>query len=128
MDEETLACLYSGASAFIYPSLYEGFGLPVLEAMACGCPVICSHAASLPEVAGDAALFIDPAEPDDLSCKIEQVVQDTTLRSTLIGKGLQRAHGFSWQQTALQTLDVFKNISEEYGSNRTSARKMVLNT
>jgi glycosyltransferase involved in cell wall biosynthesis len=116
LDEETLACLYSGASAFIYPSLYEGFGLPVLEAMACGCPVICSHAASLPEVAGDAALFIDPAEPDDLACKIEQVLQDTGLRSVLIEKGLQRAQGFSWQKTAAQTLDIFSRVSEEAGT------------
>jgi glycosyltransferase involved in cell wall biosynthesis len=116
VDEETLACLYSGASAFIYPSLYEGFGLPVLEAMACGCPVICSHAASLPEVAGNAALFIDPAEPDDLACKIDQVLQDTGLRSVLTEKGLQRAQGFSWQKTALQTLAVFSRVSEEAGT------------
>jgi glycosyltransferase involved in cell wall biosynthesis len=116
VDEETLACLYSGASAFVYPSLYEGFGLPVLEAMACGCPVICSHAASLPEVAGDAALFINPADPDDLACKIDRVLQDTALRSVLIENGLQRAQCFSWQKTAAQTLELFSRVSEEAGT------------
>ena len=126
VDEETLACLYSGASAFIYPSLYEGFGLPVLEAMACGCPVICSHVASLPEVAGDAALFIDPLDPDDLAHKIDQVLEDTVLRTMLVEKGLQRAKVFSWQKTAAQTLDVFKNVIAAYSSARkTSSRKNI---
>ena len=71
VDDETLACLYSGASAFVYPSLYEGFGLPILEAMACGCPVICSDVASMPEVAGDAAIRIDPASAEDLAAAID---------------------------------------------------------
>ena len=126
VHEETLACLYSGASAFIYPSLYEGFGLPVLEAMACGCPVICSHVASLPEVAGDAALFIDPIDPVDLAHKIDQVLEDTALRTILVEKGLQRAKVFSWQKTAAQTLDVFKNVLAAYSSARkTTSRKSI---
>ena len=67
IDEETLACLYGGASAFVYPSVYEGFGLPVLEAMACGCPVLCTNCASLPEVAGDAAVLHRSLRPGDSS-------------------------------------------------------------
>ena len=97
VDEETLACLYSSALALVFPSLYEGFGLPVLEAMACGCPVICSNAASLPEVAGGAALLIDPFQVEDLALAMDKVVSDCTLREDLIRKGLLRSAQFSWE-------------------------------
>jgi len=111
VDEESLACLYSNALALVFPSLYEGFGLPVLEAMACGCPVICSNAASLPEVAGDAALFIDPYEVDGLASAIDKLVDDSTLRIDLIHKGFERVAQFSWKRAAEETLDVFRKVA-----------------
>lgn len=111
VDEESLACLYSNASALIFPSLYEGFGLPVLEAMACGCPVICSDVASLPEVAGDAALFIDPYDVDGLATAIDKLVEDSTFRIDLIRKGFERVAQFSWQRAAEETLDVFRKVA-----------------
>jgi glycosyltransferase involved in cell wall biosynthesis len=111
-DEETLACLYGGASAFVYPSLYEGFGLPVIEAMACGSPVICSNRSSLPEVAGDAAIMIDPGDPEALAHSLDAVLQDSVARDNLVAAGLQRAKLFSWKNTALRTLDVFGRVSE----------------
>jgi alpha-1,3-rhamnosyl/mannosyltransferase len=108
VDEHSLACLYSGALALIYPSKYEGFGLPVLEAMACGCPVICSNAASLPEVAGGAAVYIDPQDATSLVQAIEQVVFDHSKRESLQAKGLQQASLFSWRSTAQKTVEVFE--------------------
>ncbi len=110
VDDETLACLYSGARALIYPSLYEGFGLPVLEAMACGCPVICSHAASLPEAAGDAGLLIDPHDPEDLARAMDRISHDPDLRQTMAKKGLEWAGRFSWRKTARETLSVFDDL------------------
>ena len=117
LDEETLACLYSGARALVYPSLYEGFGLPVLEAMACGCPVLCSNTSSLPEVAGTAALFVEHDDPDYLARKIDRIIQDSEGRNVLVEKGLQRAALFSWEKTATKTLDVFKQVYEESRTN-----------
>lgn len=114
VDDDTLAALYSGARGFIYPSLYEGFGLPVLEAMASGCPVICSNAASLPEVAGDAALLVDPHAPADLAAAMERVAQDDAVRRQLIAEGLSRAKEFSWARTAKKTLTVFEKAIAEY--------------
>jgi len=111
VDEESLTCLYSNALALVFPSLYEGFGLPVLEAMACGCSVICPDAASLPEVAGDAALFIDPSEVDGLAAAIDKLVDDSTLRIDLIHKGFERVAQFSWKRTAEETLDVFRKVA-----------------
>ncbi len=113
VDEESLACLYSNALALVFPSLYEGFGLPVLEAMACGCPVICSDAASLPEVAGNAALLIDPYGFEDLAVAIDKVVCDSALRMDLIQKGFERAGQFSWERTAKQTLEVFRSVADQ---------------
>ena len=116
MDDETLACLYSGAVALAYPSVYEGFGLPILEAMACGCPVICSNVASMPEVAGDAAVLFDPRNADDLAMAIDHVAGDTDARRRLIQKGFDRAASFTWRQTAERTLDVFSRVAEEAGT------------
>jgi len=113
VDDETLANLYSGASAFVYPSIYEGFGLPILEAMACGCPVICSKAASMPEVAGDSAIQIDPANPDDLAAAIDRIMSDAELRRRLIEKGFSRTGQFSWRKTAVSTSAVFEKIISE---------------
>ncbi len=111
VDDETLACLYSGASAFVYPSLYEGFGLPILEAMACGCPVICSDVASMPEVAGDAAIRIDPGSIGDLTEAIDLLTKDQNARQRLIAGGFARAAEFTWKRTAEKTLEVFQKIA-----------------
>ncbi len=108
--DDVLACLYSGAQAFVYPSLYEGFGLPVVEAMACGCPVICSKRASLPEVAGDAALYCDPLKPEQLAYLIDRVLEDSNLRQSLTIAGLKRSKEFNWDITARETVRVFRKI------------------
>jgi alpha-1,3-rhamnosyl/mannosyltransferase len=111
VDDETLACLYAGASALVYPSFYEGFGLPVLEAMACGCPVVCSNCSSLPEVAGDAAMLIDPKDPEALAHSIDKVLHDSGLREHLVAEGLRRSSLFSWRKTAMETLKIFECVS-----------------
>ena len=103
-----LPWLYCGATCFIYPSLYEGFGMPPLEAMACGTPVITSNTSSLPEVAGDAAILIDPQSEEELASAISQIVSDPALRQTMSNKGLDRAQVFSWEQIAKDTLEVYK--------------------
>lgn len=111
VPDPDLSAIYTGAAALVYPSVYEGFGLPVLEAMACGCPVICSHAASLPEVAGDAALFIDPLDADSLVHAIDTLVPDKSLRQRLATEGRARAAQFTWEKTACQTLEIFRRAA-----------------
>lgn len=106
-----LATLYQRADAFVFPSIYEGFGFPVLEAMANGAPVIAARSSSLPEVAGDAALFFEPADASALTSQIERVIADERLRSELIERGLARAAQFRWEETAARTMDVFKSAS-----------------
>lgn len=101
-----LRALYSGALFSIYPSLYEGFGLPILEAMACGCPVVTSNVSSMPEVAGDAAYYIDPASIESIRSAIHQMLNDADLRNALAQKGLSRRSAFSWNSTAARVLDV----------------------
>ncbi len=108
VDEETLVCLYGGARVMVYPSLYEGFGLPVLEAMACGCPVICSRVASLPEVAGDAVLYIDPRQVETLVEALNAVLTRPALREQLVAAGKDRSRLFSWRKCARQTLQVLR--------------------
>ena len=112
VPDDDLRMIYNGAQALVYPSLYEGFGLPIVEAMACGCPVICSDTASMPEVAGKAAVLIDPADSDDLARAIETLVYDSEFRARLIQEGFTRAAGFTWEQTARQTLDLFKSVAK----------------
>ncbi|GAC1385552.1 MAG: glycosyltransferase family 1 protein [Herpetosiphon sp.] len=107
VDDAHLPALYSGAEAFVFPSLYEGFGFPPLEAMACGTPVITSTASSLPEVVGDAALLIDPYDVGALIAAIEQVVTDPTLRTELRERGLKRVSTFTWAHTAQKTLAAY---------------------
>ncbi len=108
--EEDLPALFSGARLFVFPSLYEGFGLPVLEAMACGVPVVCSNASSLPEVAGDAALLFDPLDVEGMAAAMERVLGDERLRAELVERGLKRARGFSWERCARQTLAVLESV------------------
>jgi len=104
--DEELPALYRDATLFAFPSLYEGFGLPVLEAMACGTPVVCSNRSSLPEVAGDAALLVDPEDVVELSAAMDRVLEDPELRATMIDRGLAQATRFTWKRSARQLLDV----------------------
>ena len=108
VDDEELKALYKGAHLFVYPSLDEGFGLPLLEAMACGTPVAASKAASIPEVAGDAAVFFDPTDVRDMANAIEKVWKDQSLRCELVERGRKRCAELSWTKTAEQTLAVYK--------------------
>ena len=101
--DEHLAPLYSGAAAFAYPSLLEGFGLPVLEAMACGTPVVTSNVTSLPEVAGEAAVLVDPFDVDAIAEGVTRVLEDRTLQEELRRKGLERAGQFTWERAAEET-------------------------
>ncbi len=110
VPDQDLPAVYAGAAALVYPSFYEGFGLPILEAMACGCPVICSRAASMPEVAEDAAWYIDPHNKDSLVHAIETVVTDSAVCQRLKAAGLARASRFAWEQTARRTLDIFRQV------------------
>jgi glycosyltransferase involved in cell wall biosynthesis len=106
VTEEQKVALLGGAEALVYPSLYEGFGLPVLEAMACGTPVLTSNLSALPEVAGDAGLLVDPANTDALVEGIERLLRDDDLRSRLKAAGIERAAGFDWTETARLTAGV----------------------
>lgn len=112
LADEDLPALYAAASVFVFPSRYEGFGLPVLEAMACGAPVVCSSASSLPEVAGQAALLVSPGQPEALAEAIEAVLDDSALREGLREKGLRRARNFTWEKTARATLRVYERVAE----------------
>lgn len=106
-DDATLATYYKMASAFVYPSIYEGFGIPPLEAMSFDCPVVCSSVSSIPEVVGDAAEMCNPYEPDMIRMAIERVVCDDALRESLIFRGRERIKLFSWERCARETLDAY---------------------
>jgi len=108
---EDLPALLSLCDVFVYPSLYEGFGLPVLEAMACGAPVVTSSVSSMPEVAGGAALLADPRSPGDLARALESVAGDAALREDLSARGLARAAAFSWERAARETLAVYRDVA-----------------
>ena len=110
VEDEDLPYLYAGADFFVYPSFYEGFGIPVLEAMACGTPVIASNTSSIPEVAGDAALLVDPHSDAELSASILRLAGDERLRQELRERGLSRAALFSWEKTVNETLKVYENV------------------
>ncbi len=108
IPDEHLPAVYSRAELLIYPSIYEGFGLPPLEAMACGIPVICSNTSSLPEVVGDAAILIDPYNIEKIAEAMIRVISDEDLKSELKEKGLKRAKAFTWEKTAEETLKVYR--------------------
>ena len=113
VGEEDLPALYSGAVCFVYPSYFEGFGLPPLEAMKCGTPVVVGNTTSLPEVVGDAALSIDPFDVEAMASAIERLIKDSGLREQLSVKGLARAKMFDWRETARQTLHVYNEVAFE---------------
>jgi glycosyltransferase involved in cell wall biosynthesis len=111
----TLAVLYRLASVFVFPSLYEGFGLPPLEAMAAGAPVVTSNVSSLPEVVDDAALLIDPLDPAAIADAMMRVLCDATLRADLIRRGYERVRMFSWERSVARTRDVYAELAERRG-------------
>jgi glycosyltransferase involved in cell wall biosynthesis len=108
--DEDLSALYSGATAFIFPSLYEGFGLPPLEAMSCGTPVISSNRTSLPEVVGDAGIMVDPKDEDELCQAMLNLLKDNNLVQELREKGFERSKNFSWTKCTADTVDVYKSV------------------
>ena len=109
-SDQLLAKLYERASAFIYPSLYEGFGIPPLEAMSHDCPVVCSNTSSIPEVVGDAGEYFDPVDTESMRVAIERVVMSDSHRKLLIAKGRERLKFFSWDSCAANTLDIYKKV------------------
>lgn len=108
--EEELPALYSLATVFAYPSLYEGFGLPVLEAMQCGTPVLTSNTSALPEIAGDAALLVSPFDVEEMAEGLTHLLEDADLRAALRGRGYARARLFSWERCARETLAVYQRV------------------
>ena len=110
VSDQTLAALYRLAAVFVFPSLYEGFGLPPLEAMASGTPVITSNVSSLPEVVGDAALLIDPYEPDAIADAMARVLTDTTLQEDLRTKGYARVREFSWERSIARVREIYEEV------------------
>lgn len=110
VDDADRAALYSGASLFVMPSLYEGFCMPVLEAMACGAPVACSHVSSLPEIAGNAALFFDPLDVGAMAKAIKRALADEELRRAMAERGFERARTFTWARCARQVLAVLERV------------------
>lgn len=110
VSTEDLRVLYSHAESFVFPSLYEGFGIPLLEAMACGTPIITGNGSALPEVGGDAALYINPADPEHLGMELERLVGDPGLQEQLRNKGFERVKQFTWKRAAEQTLDLYRDV------------------
>ena len=110
--EGDLPLLHAHAEALVYPSLYEGFGLPVVEAMACGCPVITSDGSSLSEVAGDAALLVDPHDEDALAAALDAVARDPALRASLRDRGLAHVSRYTWSRTARETALAYREALE----------------
>ena len=111
LPDETLSAVYRLASVFVFPSLYEGFGLPPLEAMACGTPVVTSNVSSLPEVTGDAALLVDPTDASAIAAAITRVVSEPALREELRARGLARARQFSWERSVKEIRDIYLQVA-----------------
>ena len=110
VSDQRLIELYQQATLFVFPSRYEGFGLPVLEAMACGCPVLSSNASSLPEVVGDAAILLDPMDVEGFTREMVRTMSDSDLRQDLRERGLARSAQFSWDRTARETIAVYRAL------------------
>ncbi|HET9886046.1 MAG TPA: flippase-like domain-containing protein [bacterium] len=115
VTEDDLAALYQSAVALVFPSLYEGFGIPLLEAMASGCPVVSTNWGAMKEVCGDAALLVDSRNPDEIANAVKRILTEPALREDLINKGYARARNFSWEKTARETLDVLVGVTEQNG-------------
>lgn len=111
VDEKDLSAIYSSATAFLFTSLYEGFGLPILEAMSCGCPVITSNLSSMPEVGGDAALYVNPYLVNEIKDAMNLLLENKELRQNLINKGHNQVKKFSWEKTARETLEIYRELS-----------------
>jgi glycosyltransferase involved in cell wall biosynthesis len=109
--DNLLARYYAGAEALVFPSIYEGFGIPLVEAMSCGCPIVAGNTSSLPEVGGDAALYCDPADPGSIAAAMLQITGSSETRARLIAKGLERARLFSWEKCAAETYAVYQQIA-----------------
>ena len=110
ISDKNLAKVYNLASLFVFPSFYEGFGLPVVEAMACGTPVICSNTTSLPEVGGDAVIYCDPRDTNDIKEKMQIILNNKTLQKKMIEKGVKRAKQFSWEKSAYEHKKIFEEV------------------
>jgi glycosyltransferase involved in cell wall biosynthesis len=111
ISDDVLAALYRRARVFVFPSLAEGFGLPVAEAMACGSPVVTSGSSSMPEVAGDAAQLVDPEEPDEIAAAIARLLEDRNLRRRLRDRGLERARAFSREAVVPRLFEVYRRAA-----------------
>ena len=111
IPETDLPLLYNSACVFVYPSLYEGFGFPPLEAMACGVPVITSNTSSLPEIVGDAGMLVNPQNPEEIADAIKSVLESDSKKRDMAGKGIERAKTFSWERCARETLKLYKQIT-----------------
>jgi glycosyltransferase involved in cell wall biosynthesis len=110
VDLDDLVALYNLAHAFVFPSLYEGFGIPLLEAMACGCPILSSTAGAIPEIAEDAAVLVDPYDVDAIANGIVKIATDAKCRSSLQQRGFRRVEQFSWAKCARETLGVLESV------------------
>lgn len=111
---EDLPYFYNAADVFVYPSLYEGFGLPTLEAMCCGTPTITSNVSSIPEVVGDGALMINPFDTEELSKAMAEVIENNSLKADLISRGFERSENFKWEKTAYETLKAYEEVYKEH--------------
>lgn len=113
LDTQELELLYKAASVLLYCSLYEGFGLPIVDAFACGLPVISSNVSSMPEIAGEAAILVDPFDVEDMEKNLKMVMEDQVLRKDMIQKGFKQVKKFSWQKTAQQTAEIYQRLVEK---------------
>lgn len=118
VEEEDLPAVYNLAGLFIFPSIWEGFGLPPLEAMACGTPVITSDRSSLPEVVGEAGVLVDPENIAQMALEIHRVLTDTALKEGMIRKGIEQARKFNWEEKAKKTLEILERVPMFGGQNR----------
>lgn len=109
-DDAVLTAVYSNALCFVFPSQYEGFGIPTLEAFSCDCPAVISNTSSMPEVGGDAVLYFDPNDQEEIKRQVERIVYDEALRTDLVNKGKERLKAFSWNQIAERTIDCYKRV------------------